>query len=74
MSLVSSTLISLSYKNTITLGSILRSYPLLYFGGIIEGIILTSSLLLSLLYSELKLESSRLRLLSLYRNSFIEVK
>jgi len=42
MSPVSSASISLSYKNTLTLGSVLRGYPLPCFGGIAGGIILTS--------------------------------
>jgi hypothetical protein len=41
MSLIPFTLIPSSYKNTMTLGSILRGRPLLYFREIIEGIILT---------------------------------
>jgi hypothetical protein len=73
MSPSSSTSGSLSYRNTITLVSVLRGYPLLYFRGIAGGIILTPPLP-SLLYSELGLESSRLRLLSSYRNGFIEVE
>jgi hypothetical protein len=34
----SSTLGLLSYRNTITLGSIFRGYPLLCFRGIVRGI------------------------------------
>jgi len=39
---VPSTLIPSSYRNTMTLGSVLRGYPLPRFGGIAGGIMLTS--------------------------------
>jgi hypothetical protein len=74
MSPISSASISSSYRNTVTLGGVLRGYPLLCFGGIAGGIMLTLPWLSPLLYSGSGLESSRLRLLSPRRNSFTEVK
>jgi len=74
MSPVPSALIPSSYRNTITSGSVLRGRPLPRFGGIAEGVILASPWPSPWLYSGLGLESSRLRLLSPHRNSFIEVK